>query len=215
MRLLGSILPLLAIRHIVSGAAAAAAAEGDDKFAKLQQLSTKSKSGVLQLTNTLYDDITTAPRNYTAVLLLTALDSKFSCALCKEVQPEYELLSRNWQAQHRKGDGLIFGMLDFAKGRETFMKVCFFSHLLSSFFFGLTISTKLGLNTAPILYLFPPTVGPHANPLHVSKPIEFEFSQMYEPAARGWILLAILLTKSPQPYPSRSLRSLDFEPFSQ
>lgn len=133
MRLLGSILPLLAILHIASGATTTGGAT-DDKFAKLQQLSTKSKSGVLQLTNTLYDDITTAPRNYTAVLLLTALDSKFGCALCKEIQPEYELLARSWQAQHRKGDGLVFSMLDFAKGRETFMKVCFLSPLLSSFF---------------------------------------------------------------------------------
>lgn len=127
MRLLGYILSLLAIQHIVSGAAAAAAAGGDDKFAKLQQLSARSKSGVLQLTNTLYDDITTAPRNYTAVVLLTALDAKFGCMLCKEIQPEYELLARSWQAQHKKGDGLVFSMLDFAKGRETFMKVCFLS----------------------------------------------------------------------------------------
>jgi len=116
MRLLDSLLSLLAISPIAFVA-------GEDKLAKLSQLSTKSRSGVIELTNALYNDITTAPRNYTAVVMLTALDSKFGCMLCKEVQPEYELLAKSWRRQHKTGDGLLLSMLDFAKGRETFMKV--------------------------------------------------------------------------------------------
>jgi len=55
--------------------------------------------------------------------MFTALVSKFGCMLCKEVQPEYELLAKSWRGQHKTGDGLLFSMLDFAKGHETFMKV--------------------------------------------------------------------------------------------
>jgi hypothetical protein len=87
MRLLGSLLSLLAISPIAFVA-------GEDKLAKSSQLSTKSKSGVIELTNDLYNDITTTPRNYTAIVMFTALDSKFGCMLCKEVQPEYELLAK-------------------------------------------------------------------------------------------------------------------------
>ncbi|KAF8251164.1 hypothetical protein K440DRAFT_579679 [Wilcoxina mikolae CBS 423.85] len=155
MRLLGSLLSLLAISPI-------AFAAGDDKLAKLSQLFTKSKSGVIQLNNDLYNDITTTPRDYTAVVLLTALDPKFGCMLCKEVQPEYELLAKSWQKQHKTGDGLLFSMLDFAKGRDTFM--------------------KLGINTAPILHVFPPTVGPNADPKHATTPHNFDFSQNHIPA---------------------------------
>jgi oligosaccharyltransferase complex subunit gamma len=120
MRLFGSILSLLAIIPIVTAAAAAAA---EDKLAKFSTLVAKSKSGVIPLNNALYTDLVGTPRNYTAAVLLTALDPKYGCHLCREFQPEYELLSKSWQAQHKGGDDLFFAMLDFAKGRDTFVKV--------------------------------------------------------------------------------------------
>jgi hypothetical protein len=43
---------------------------------------------------------------------------------------------------------------------------------------GLT-TRKLGLNTAPVLLLFPPTVGEHADPLHATEGIKFDFTQKY------------------------------------
>ncbi|KAL7270050.1 oligosaccharyl transferase subunit ost3/OST6 [Rhizina undulata] len=137
----------------------------DSKLALFTNYASSSKStkaGVLQLDDKLYDELTTAPRDYTAVVLLTALDSRFGCQLCKDFQPEYELLAKSWMGDHKGGDGLFFGMLDFENGRSTFQ--------------------KLKLNTAPALYLFPPTTGPHANTDHIDNPIQFEFTQNRVPA---------------------------------
>lgn len=120
MRFLGPLLSLLA----ASPLALAAASTEDDKLQKISKLVSKSNNGLIQLTNALYTEITTAPRNYTAAILLTALDKKFGCALCAEFHPEYELLSKSWNKQHKNGDGLYFGVLDFERGRDTFMKVC-------------------------------------------------------------------------------------------
>ncbi|KAI5820287.1 hypothetical protein BZA77DRAFT_302044 [Pyronema omphalodes] len=158
MRFFGKFLSLLAIAPFYGASAAV-----DDKTPKFSQLLTSNaKSGVIQLNNELYNAITTAPRNYTAVVLLTALAPQFGCQLCKDFQPEYDLLAKSWQAQHNNGDGLFFSSLDFQNGRETFM--------------------KLGLNTAPILYMFPPTVGPDADPLHHTTPKQFDFQSNHIPA---------------------------------
>ena len=124
MRLLAPLLSLLAISPIAA-VSAAAAATGNGMLAKFSALaSTKAKSGVVHLTNELYADLVDGPRNYTAVVLLTALNPKFGCNLCKEFQPEYELLATSWQRSHKKGDKLFFTSLDFSNGRDTFVKVC-------------------------------------------------------------------------------------------
>ncbi|KAA8907533.1 hypothetical protein FN846DRAFT_946781 [Sphaerosporella brunnea] len=180
MRLIGSVLSLLALTPIVSAAASAAV----DKIEKFSNIA-KSKSGVIPLTNSLYSEIVGSPRNYTAAVLLTALDTKFGCHLCREFHPEYELLAKSWQAQHKNNDGLFFAMLDFAKGRDTFV--------------------KLGLNTAPILMLFPPTVGENADPLHITDPLKFDFSQHQIPAESiaRWI-------SQHTPYEPKVVRPFDY-----
>jgi len=123
MRLLAPLLSLLAISPITAVSAADDA--GNGMLAKFSALtSTKAKSGVLHLTNELYTDLVVAPRNYTSVVLLTALDPKFGCHLCREFQSEYELLATSWQRSHKSGDSLFFTSLDFSNGRDTFLKVC-------------------------------------------------------------------------------------------
>jgi len=154
MRLVGTLLSFLT----VSSLAAVAVAAVEDKLVKYSQLAaSEPKAGLITLTNDLYSEIVAAPRNYTAVVLLTALNPKFGCVLCRELHPEYELLAKSWLGQHKDSDGLLFASLDFGAGRETFM--------------------KLGLNTAPVLYLFPPTVSDHADSLHVTDPVKFNFVQ--------------------------------------
>lgn len=159
MRLLGPFLTL-ALTSLTSFTTAAAAVDASTKFSALSR--NAAKPGLIQLTSSLYDTLVSAPRNYTSLILLTAMDAKFGCAMCKEFQPEYELLAKSWAAQHKGGDGLYITMLDFEKGKDVFM--------------------KLGLNTAPVLHLFPPTVGPGADPLHITDPHNFEFTQNHIPA---------------------------------
>jgi oligosaccharyltransferase complex subunit gamma len=118
MHLLNTIFSLLAISLFVSVSNAA-----QDKLSRFTALQSKSKAGVLKLDDQLFADLIVAPRNYTAVILLTALGSKYGCQPCNQYQSEYELLSKSWLRQQKHHDPLFFAMLDFSVGEETFKKV--------------------------------------------------------------------------------------------
>ncbi|KAF3056094.1 60S ribosomal protein L18-B [Trichoderma lentiforme] len=136
MRILSSIAPLLLL--IGGGLAKKAQTDAYEEFNKLAQ-----RSSPIKLNDATYASLTTAPRNHSVAVLLTALETRFGCQLCQEFQPEWDLLGKSWTKGDKTGESrLIFGTLDFADGRETFI--------------------SLGLQTAPVLMLFNPTVGPHA-----------------------------------------------------
>ncbi|KAL6866288.1 oligosaccharyl transferase subunit ost3/OST6 [Amphichorda felina] len=145
----------------------------------------KSQSAVpLKLTETSYKSLTSAPRDYTAAVLLTALETRFGCQLCREFQPEYELLAKSWA----KGDAvaesrMLFGTLDFVDGRDVFV--------------------SLGLQTAPVLLLFQPTEGPHA--VASKEPLRYDFTTGPPTAEQvhGW--LARHLPERPHPEVKRPI----------
>lgn len=100
-------------------------------------------SSPVRLNDHSYKELTSAPRDYSVAVLLTALEARYGCQLCREFQPEWDLLSKSWTKGDKAGvSRAIFGTLDFGEGRDIFM--------------------SLGLQTAPIMLLFPPTIGPHA-----------------------------------------------------
>lgn len=78
----------------------------------------------LKLDDAAYDELSVVPRNYTTVVLLTALEARFGCKLCKDFQPEWDLLAKSWARGDRLGESrTIFGTLDFTDGKGTFQKV--------------------------------------------------------------------------------------------
>lgn len=77
-----------------------------------------------------YDRLLTAKRNYTSVVLLTALHPQFGCKLCRTFDPGFALVAKSWNEE------LFFASLDFSNGRQVF--------------------TRLQLSTAPNIWLFPP-----------------------------------------------------------
>ena len=81
-------------------------------------------SAPLQLDDAAYDDVTASPRNFSIVVLLTALEARFGCHLCRDFQPEWDLLSKSWIKGDKKGESrILYGTLDFADGKGTFQKV--------------------------------------------------------------------------------------------
>ncbi|KAL1310810.1 hypothetical protein AAFC00_001049 [Neodothiora populina] len=125
-----------------------------DRFAgyNKQQLSAAS---ALKLDDNVYADLTKAPRDYSVAVLLTALEARFGCVLCQDFQPEWNLLAKSWAKGDKDSQSrLVFGTLDFANGQKTFQ--------------------SLMLQTAPVLLLFPPTLGPDAKP--DGAPVRFDFS---------------------------------------
>jgi oligosaccharyltransferase complex subunit gamma len=114
MRIFQSILPLCLL---VAGGFAK-----KDTYEEFRQLS--QRSSPLKLNDATYSSLTAAPRNHSVAVLLTALETRFGCQLCQEFAPEWEILGRSWARGDKAGESrLIFGTLDFADGRETFISV--------------------------------------------------------------------------------------------
>ncbi|CAG8167887.1 unnamed protein product [Penicillium salamii] len=146
MKLWTAILPLLSV---VGGVLSAST---PDKFATYQSL---SRSGPVDLDSASYEDLTSAPRDYHAVVILTATDSRFGCLLCRDFEPEWDLIARSWNKGPKSDDlKVVFGTLDFDNGKAVFQ--------------------KLMLQTAPVLLVFPPTIGPHAKV--DGNPVRFDFT---------------------------------------
>lgn len=148
------------------GCFAVAKSHSIDKF---EEYHAKSLSTApVKLDDASYEDLTTLPRNYSAVILLTAVEARFGCQLCRDFQPEWELIGKSWIKGDRNGETrVIYGTLDFLEGKGTFQ--------------------KLMLQTAPILILFPPTVGVGASP--DGQPVRYEFTMGLQSAEQlhSWI----------------------------
>jgi oligosaccharyltransferase complex subunit gamma len=104
------------------GSASAAKKTPEERF---QTYHAKALSSApVKLGDTSYRELTGTPRDYTVAVLLTAMDARFGCQLCRDFQPEWDLLSRSWTAGDKKGESrLVYGTLDFADGRDIFMSV--------------------------------------------------------------------------------------------
>ena len=81
-------------------------------------------SAPLKLDDASYDELTAAPRDFSAAILLTALEARFGCQLCRDFQPEWDLLGKSWARGDRDGKSqMLYGTLDFIDGKGTFQKV--------------------------------------------------------------------------------------------
>ena len=93
-----------------------------DRFQKYQALS--RSFAPIELDDSSYEDLIAKPRDYHVAILLTAVEPKYGCQLCRDFQLEWDLLARSWNkgANHNE-TRLLFGTLDFNHGKNTFQKV--------------------------------------------------------------------------------------------
>jgi oligosaccharyltransferase complex subunit gamma len=78
----------------------------------------------IKLDDASYEDLTSVKRDYTMVILLTAQDLRFGCQLCRDFEPEWDLIGQSWIKGDKRGTTrVLYGTLDFADGKETFQKV--------------------------------------------------------------------------------------------
>lgn len=81
-------------------------------------------SAPLKLDDVSYEALTTSPRDYGVAVLLTALEARFGCALCRDFQPEWDVLGKSWAKGDKHGASrMLYGTLDFTDGKATFQKV--------------------------------------------------------------------------------------------
>jgi oligosaccharyltransferase complex subunit gamma len=93
---------------------------------RFQEFHSKALSSTpLKLDDSIYDQLTATPRDYSVAVLLTALEARFGCQLCQEFQPEWEILAKSWTKGDKSGESrLVYSTLDFADGKNTFQSVC-------------------------------------------------------------------------------------------
>jgi oligosaccharyltransferase complex subunit gamma len=104
---------------------AALAAKKSPKVERFEKFHQKAfSSSPLKLNDREYEELTSAPRNYSVAVLFTAMEPQFGCQPCREFKPEWELLSTSWMKGDRSGESrMLFGTLDFADGKASFQKV--------------------------------------------------------------------------------------------
>lgn len=107
---------------LLSTSALAASKKSTDKFQTFHSRAVSSSP--IDLDDGNYEHLTSAPRDYSVAILLTALEAKYGCQLCRDFQPEWNVLGSSWTKGDKKGESrMLFGTLDFAKGKGTFQKV--------------------------------------------------------------------------------------------
>ena len=115
-------LPLFVSSLLSGGALAAKKASSTERFDNFHAKALSSTP--VKLDDVLYKSLTATPRDYASAVLLTAMDARFGCQLCRDFQPEWDLLARSWIKGDKSGESrLVFATLDFADGRDTFMSV--------------------------------------------------------------------------------------------
>ncbi|KAF9123975.1 oligosaccharyl transferase subunit ost3/OST6 [Mortierella sp. 14UC] len=103
------------------------------KVSRLEVKASKNK-GIIQLDSLAFEDVLAKPRNYSMVVLFTAISPEFNCAPCLNFDPEYKMVAAGWSKLANKSQ-LFFSSLDFKAGQAIFQ--------------------KFGMNSAPSVLYFP------------------------------------------------------------
>lgn len=76
-----------------------------------------------------------SPKNYSVVVMLTALQPQRQCSVCKQASDEFTILANSWRYSQQFSNRLFFAMVDFDEGGDIFQ--------------------SLKINTAPVFMHFP------------------------------------------------------------
>ncbi|CAI4227878.1 unnamed protein product [Auanema sp. JU1783] len=80
--------------------------------------------------------VRTQPRNYSMIVMFTALSPGVNCPICKPAYDEFVILANSYRHQHIDAKSVYFGVVDYEEAPQIFQ--------------------QMNLNTAPILYHFGP-----------------------------------------------------------
>ncbi|CAF0750242.1 unnamed protein product [Adineta ricciae] len=109
---------------------------------KVQQLTDwSSKNSLIRLNSERFKHfVRTPPRNYSMIIMLTALSPQRQCGVCKHAHDEFQVVAQSYRYSKAFSNKLFFAMVDFDEGAEVFQ--------------------YLKLNSAPVFIHFPPKTKP-------------------------------------------------------
>jgi oligosaccharyltransferase complex subunit gamma len=104
---------------------------------KVHQLTEWSlKKPVIRLNTERFNHyVKTSPRNYSMIVMLTAMSPQRQCGICKQAHDEFQVVAQSYRYSNAFSNKVFFGMVDFDDGAEIFQ--------------------SLKLNTAPVFIHFP------------------------------------------------------------
>lgn len=104
---------------------------------KVQQLlDMNAKRPVMRFNgNRFRDFVKSAPRNYSMVVMFTAMAPARQCVICRHAHDEYTIVANSYRYSQTYSNKLFFAMVDFDEGSDVFQ--------------------MLRLNTAPVFIHFP------------------------------------------------------------
>nr|CAB3267381.1 tumor suppressor candidate 3 [Phallusia mammillata] len=106
----------------------------NDRVKQLMEWS--SRRTVIQMTGSKFSTyVKSKPRNYSMIVMFTALNPKRGCSVCQEANDEFTILANSYRFSPSYGNSLFFASVDFDDGPDTFQ--------------------NLGLNSAPAFMHFP------------------------------------------------------------
>jgi oligosaccharyltransferase complex subunit gamma len=107
----------------------------NDRVKMLNELTAK-RSYVKLNTEKFKNLVRGSPRNYSTIVMFTALSSSRGCQICREVLEEYQIVANSWRFSNTYiNSELYFTVVDFDEGAEAFQ--------------------LMGLNSAPVIMHFP------------------------------------------------------------
>ncbi|XP_021342211.1 tumor suppressor candidate 3-like [Mizuhopecten yessoensis] len=111
--------------------------EVDTVGEKVQQLSDwNNKKSIIRLNGEKFKQyVKAAPKNYSVVVMLTALQAQRQCSVCRQANDEFTILANSWRYSQQYSNRLFFTMVDYDEGADVF--------------------SSLKLNTAPVFMHFP------------------------------------------------------------
>ena len=105
-----------------------------DRVEQLTELSLKRP--VIRLNGNKFRELVKGtPRNYSIVVMFTALSANRQCAICKQASEEFQLVANSYRYSPAFSNKLFFAMVDFDEGPDVFQ--------------------SMKLNTAPVFMHFP------------------------------------------------------------
>lgn len=79
--------------------------------------------------------VTKTPRNYSMIVMFTALSAQSQCAICKQASDEYHMVANSYRYSSQYSNKMFFAMVDFDEGPDVFQ--------------------SMKLNSAPVFMHFP------------------------------------------------------------
>jgi len=119
---------------------------------RVQQLSEMSaKRAVLRFNaNKFRDYVKMTPRNYSIIVMFTAMAPHRQCMVCKHASDEYTIVANSFRYSQSYSNKLFFAIVDFDEGSEVFQ--------------------MMRLNTAPVFIHFPPKGKPkHTDTMDIQR----------------------------------------------